>query len=803
MKKVMKLALSFLVVGTICVRMSCSSFAEARKEPSVYLGWIPVQIISQGEPLVLDMRRFGVWGEDVDLRLDGAEGVSAKYDKSSRSLILTLEEGISGLIHGRILLEREKRVIGGGELTLSVVPKKRHEFIFDEKNTKGVRPQRVLAVGTFNGWNQSAHPLERGEDGIWRREVWLEPGEYKYKFVVDGEFISDPDNPLQTSDSFANSILKIEGQQEGTPPYIYPHELRKGEAIVKVVPGNSEINTIVAVAQHSNGATARLKVDRVGDEARVLIRGVPKESWIRVIVDDKEGRVSNTVRFPAGELKTWQWQDGVIYYAFTDRFFNGNTENDYRCDHPDLLPPANFHNGDLEGITKKIREGYFDRLGVNVLWLAPLNENPRGAFQSFKPPHRWYTGYHGYWPVSERRVEPRIGGEEALRRLVHVAHDRGIKVIADLVLKHVHEDHPWWKNHRDWFGTLELPDGRRNLRLWDEHPFTTWFEPFLPAFDFNKKEPVEALIENSIWWLEEFDLDGFRLDAVKHIQHDFWWRFRTAIRERVESKRKSPLYFVGETFMDRRGIMSFVGPNMLDAQFDFPLYDTIMEVFATEKATFRDLENSLRSSELIYGKETLMSALLGNHDKSRFMAFADGDLPDPEESDEEEVGWKKPPKMDHLDRYYRLKLGMSFLMTIDGVPMIYYGDEIGMTGAGDPDNRRMMRFGEELSEQEKQVQEHWSRVARIRHAHPALRYGHRRVVHLEDETYSYVRAYFQDRVLVAFNRKLSPATLTLDVAPEFSDGDYEELISGKTVKVENGKMVLEIPPQTSYIVGKR
>ncbi len=800
---------SFVGVCFVMLGAGVSSPAAANRsvetgggeaKTGVYLGWIPVQVISAGEPLELDMRRFGHWPDDIEVKWSGDNGVEAVYESKNRLLRLSLRDGVKGLVHGRLLLLMGERVVGGGELTLSVQHRVRHEFRFDEKGEK--TPQKVLAVGSFNGWNQAAHPLTRDENGVWRREVWLEPGEYVYKFVVDGDYIPDPDNSFQTSDSFANSILRIDGIKSGKAPELFAESRDKDNGVLRVVLGDAPLKNVIAVAQHLNGATARLETESSGDKLRVKLKGVPAESWVRVVADDEAGGVSNVVRFTAGEVKTFQWQDGIIYYAFTDRFYNGNKENDHIVQHKDLLPPANFFNGDLEGITKKIREGYFSELGVNVLWLAPLNENPRGAFQSFKAPHRWYTGYHGYWPISEKRVEPRIGGEAALKELIAAAHERGIKVIADLVLKHVHEEHPWWREHRDWFGTLELPDGRRNLRLWDEHPFTTWFEPFLPGFDFEKPEPVRALIDNSVWWLKEYKLDGFRLDAVKHIHHSFWWKFRTALRERVESKRKEPLYFVGETFMDRRGIMSFVGPNMLDGQFDFPLYDTIMDVFAMEKSGFPALENSLRASEMIYGKETLMSALLGNHDKSRFMAFADGDLPDPVESDEEEVGWKNPPKMDHLDRYYRLMLGMTFLLAIDGVPMIYYGDEIGMTGAGDPDNRRMMRFGDDVTAEERAVKEHWMRLAKIRHDHPALRYGHRRVTYLDEDVYAFVRAYFQDRVAVVINRGKDPVELEMEVTPEFPNGEYRDLLSGDRVDVVEGKMMVKMPARSSRVITK-
>jgi cyclomaltodextrinase len=385
---------------------------------------------------------------------------------------------------------------------------------------------------------------------------------------------------------------------------------------------------------------------------------------------------------------------------------------------------------------------------------------------------------------------------------VKSAHGHNMKVIADLVLHHVHAEHRWWKEHRDWFGQLEMPDGRKNLRLWDEQQFTTWFEPYLPSFDFSKDAPVRALIDNSVWWLNRYKLDGFRLDAVKHIVPSFWWKFRAALREQVEEKRNLPLYLVGETFKDRAGIMSFVGPNMLDGQFDFPLYDQIKDTFGLTTGDMKTLDDALGASEKTYGKETLMSPLVGNHDKGRFMAYADADLPAGEGVKEEEVGWKNPPKVDNPSSYAKLELAQAFLMSIDGVPMIYYGDEIGMTGAGDPDNRRDMRFGDEVSSEERRVLDNFAKLGRIRREHPALRQGSRRVLRADHDIYAFVRAHLEDRVAVAFNRGKTEANIDVAVAPELTDGDYVELLTGAKVQVKKGNLRLPIPAQSAAFVGR-
>ena len=570
-----------------------------------------------------------------------------------------------------------------------------------------------------------------------------------------------------------------------------------------VPPADSKIERISAVLELPGGASRLMPVPHDGDFIKVPTADIPDGSWIRIVAADDKGRVSRAVRAQVRPDSGFQWQDGIIYYAFTDRFADGEPGNNHPVKDSAVLPQANYAGGDFEGIQQKIEEGYFQKLGVNVLWLAPLNRNPGAAWKEYLPPYRSYTGYHGYWPVSRNEIEPRFGGEKGLKNMIGSAQKRGIKIIADLVLKHSHIEDPLWKEHRDWYGTLELPDGRKNLRLWDEHQFTTWFEEFLPAFDFDNPKPVAFLISNAETQAKEFGLDGYRLDAVKHIKYSFWPKFRTAMRRMQEKSRMAPMYFVGETFMDRQGIMSFVGPNMLDGQFDFPLYDSIVDVFAREKKGFGNLEDSLSASETIYGKETLMSPLIGNHDKSRFMAYADKDLPVSENDDEEEIGWTNPPRVDNPASYEKLKLAVGFILSIDGVPMVYYGDEVGLTGAGDPDNRRMLPSDEKLNNEQKSVREHFSKLNALRSSHPALRYGNRRLLVADDTRYAFVRRHFDDKVLAVWNRGSESAEFDLPVGPELPDGTYTDVLSGQSIKVQSGTAKFSLPPMKSaFFVAK-
>jgi cyclomaltodextrinase / maltogenic alpha-amylase / neopullulanase len=787
---------SLLFATSILITVISESVAHAES----FLGPVPVQFVSAGTTATLDLHRFYQPSKESTFSSEGAEALQVSYDREHLQLQVRIENAANGLIELPFAIKEGKET-KNSVVTFAVRRPDRHEFVY--RPTAKVKS--VAVAGSFNGWDKEANPLRADATGVFRGAVTLEAGSYSYKFVVDGEWQSDKENPLQESDGFGgnNSLLKIDKSNQGNDHRlsIYLDHMSKEMLLVRAT-GPGQIKQVSAVAELPNGAGQPL-VGRIQDNAvRIALTDLQAGTWVRVIAADAEGDVSNVVRYRLGR-QSFQWQDGIIYYALTDRFRNGDKSNDRPVDNPNVKPPANYHGGDWRGIEEEIKAGYFQDLGVNTVWIAPLNKNPATAYQEYPEPHRWYTGYHGYWPISATEVEPHFGNAKSLKSLIQTAHASGLKVIADLVLHHVHEQHPWWREHRDWFGTLALPDGTKNLRRWDDYQFTTWFEPYMPTFNFTNQDAVKALIDNSAWWANEYQLDGFRLDAVKHIPPDFWWRFRSSLRQMVEAKHHQPLYLVGETFKDRVGIDSFVGPNMLDGQFDFPLYDSIKDCFGEGKVGLDLLEASLTASEEAFGKEALMSPLIGNHDKGRFMAYADGDLPDPKGSKDEEVGWVSPPAVDDPVNYRKIELAQAFLFAIDGVPMIYYGDEFGMTGAGDPDNRRDMRFGEALSGAEKEVLDNFKKLARIRSQHPALRCGSRRSLAVEKEMLAFVRVEFEDRVLCIFNRSRTPLERQFTVGPELADGSYQEALSGAVMMVKDGVITVKIGPSSAAFLTAR
>ncbi len=434
----------------------------------------------------------------------------------------------------------------------------------------------------------------------------------------------------------------------------------------------------------------------------------------------------------------------ILYFMLVDRFHKGDTENDAPVEDERILPPANYHGGDLAGIRQKLDEGYFEKLGINTIWISPLNQNPEGAFQEYPEPRRWFSGYHGYWPVSSSKVDHRFGTNQELKDLVEAAHAKDMKVILDFVANHVHEEHPLIQNNPDWKTDFDLGDGKKNIRLWDEQRLTTWFDDFLPSLDFSNPEVIEVQVDSALFWLKEFNLDGFRHDATKHIPLAFWRR----LTQRLKLETDQPLFQIGETFGSRELIGSYVGTGMLDGQFDFNLYFDLRTVLTSEDPKGEDLVKTVEASLNTYGYHSLMGNISGNHDMPRFIAYAGKDL-GPNE-DPKEAGWTRKIGVKDPVGYKKLKQLHAFLMMAPGVPVIYYGDEIGMSGANDPDNRRDMRFSG-LSEEEAGVKAFVEEQVKARKERMELLYGQTWVYAPDEKSFVIARRYLDKETKLILN----------------------------------------------------
>jgi len=312
----------------------------------------------------------------------------------------------------------------------------------------------------------------------------------------------------------------------------------------------------------------------------------------------------------------------------------------------------------------------------------------------------------------------------------------------------------------------------------------------MPSFDYvGSKEALETMTDNAIWWLKETGADGFRHDAVKHVPNEFWRLLTKKIKERIEIPDQTKVYQIGETFGGYDLISSYVSNGQLNSQFNFNLYDTAIPVFLEEENSFELLDNQMQKTFQVYGVNHLMGNLVSSHDKIRYMAYADGDL-EINDGRANEVAWTNPPKVDNPSSYDKLKLHLAYILTIPGVPVIYYGDEIGMTGASDPDNRRMMRFGNELNEFEKQTFKDVSKLIHIRKDHPALRNGDFLTLQADKNIYAYIRSDMNERILVILNKSEKEQVINLTIPAIYNLRTATDLINGESVRINENVITL-------------
>lgn len=697
--------------------------------------------------------------------------------------------------------ETEFTIIGKSEIKQAVT------FTYKPEN----EIERINLFGSFNGWNRENHLMhDEDNDGIHEISISLDPGRYEYKFFIDGEELVDPLNPDQVPNGFGgwNSVISVKPLYAGKT---YLHQTgylstTSGTLLTFYYESGSHGKTDVIALLDNEPISENF----INIESRRIFINLPQKvmSGLRTIRlgVNEDNRASNLQTIllydgqPVGDMPFTTWYDAVIYSIMIDRFYDGDPANSIPVEHPELYFQANYQGGDLQGIIDKLEEGYFEKLGINTFWLSPVIDNTNNAYKEFPAPHRYYTGYHGYWPIHPTRVEEKFGNMDLLKKLIRLAQSTGIKVLLDFVANHVHEEHPFWKEHRDWFGVLELPDGSLNLRKWDEHRLTTWFEPYMPSFDFEgSREALEVMTDNAVWWLEETGADGFRHDAVKHIPNEFWRMLTRKIKERLQVPNNKIYYQVGETFGSYELVSSYVNNGQLDAQFNFNLYDTAIPVFIDENLPFTALDEQMNKTFSVYGVNHLMGNVMDSHDKVRFMAYADGDVTPGE--DASEIGWINPPQVDNKSSYDKLKLYLTYLITIPGIPIVYYGDEIGMTGAADPDNRRMMRFDDDLTEWEKETLVDAGKIIQLRSKHSALRYGDFLTILADQNIYAYIRSDMNERILIVLNKSSETEEVELKFPGFYEIGKAENLLSGESYNIKDDQLVLNLK-ERSFIVLK-
>lgn len=511
-----------------------------------------------------------------------------------------------------------------------------------------------------------------------------------------------------------------------------------------------------------------LLVENAVVDGAIELKRLPRlkgRSWLRVFASDGNV-VMNDLLIPlqngkpvldAGQLNRYDPQAQVLYSILVDRFFDGNTSNDAPLNRPDVDPRVDYQGGDLKGITLKIEEGFFDTLGVNTLWISPITQNPEDAWGEYPDPKTKFSGYHGYWPIYNTRIDHRMGTDAELRELLRTAHEHDINVILDYVANHMHINSPTLKEHPDWVTDSLLADGRRNFELWDEARLTTWFDKHIPTLDLEREDICEAMTDTALFWIENYDFDGYRHDACKHIPLNYWRMFTRKMKTRYPNRS---LWMIGETYGSNELVSSYVKTGMLNAQFDFSVYHTMTDVLYWPESSMTRVAQTIDESLACYGAHHTMGNISGNHDKTRFISMAGGAIDWNE--DGKYAGWHRDigvtadgnPERE-LIAYKKALLLEVLNMTIPGVPCIYQGDEYGQPGGNDPDNRRMMRFSG-LNANEQWMRGEVEKLIGVRRSSMPLLYGDYKLLYVDDNALVYERNYMGEKVVIGLNNSPKP-----------------------------------------------
>lgn len=444
------------------------------------------------------------------------------------------------------------------------------------------------------------------------------------------------------------------------------------------------------------------------------------------------------------QLSRHDTQAQVLYSLMIDRFSNGNKANDWRINSPEVLPQVDYQGGDLKGITERIKAGFFDELGITTIWISPITQNPYDAWGQNQDPKTKFSGYHGYWPIYTTVIDPRFGDDAELRELLATAHEHNMNVILDYVANHLHINSPVLKAHPDWTTPMYLPDGRRNLELWDEQRLTTWFDVHIPTLDLEREEICEPMTDSALYWVANYDFDGFRHDACKHIPENYWRMLCHKMKTRFPDRQ---LWQIGETYGSPELISSYVKSGMIDAQFDFNVYHTAIDVIEKDEPMSR-IADVVAESAAVYGSHNTMGNITGNHDKPRFISIAGGALSSSE--DTKAAGWHRTVGVGDPVGYYKLGLLEALIFTIPGVPCVYQGDEYGTPGANDPDNRHMMQF-EGYSQREQLHRDMVKQIIKLRRISLPLIYGDMVTLYNQGNVWVFLRQYMGEYVVVAMN----------------------------------------------------
>lgn len=484
--------------------------------------------------------------------------------------------------------------------------------------------------------------------------------------------------------------------------------------------------------------------------------------------------------------------EDVLYLIMPDRFANGKPENDIvkgmAENRIDRNNPYARHGGDLQGIANHL--DYIADLGVTAVWLNPIQENDMKE-----------GSYHGYAITDYYQIDRRFGNNEEFKNLVEQAHGKGLKVVMDMIFNHCGSENYLFKDKpaQSWFnfGSNYVQTSFKTASVMDTHAAgyekkiatDGWFASVMPDLNQRNRHVARYLIQNSIWWIEYAGINGIRQDTHPYADFGFMSQWCKEVLDEYPH-----FNIVGETWLNSNVQVSYwqkdsklAAPknSNLPTVMDFPLQGLMNQAFDEETGDWGGGLYKLydyQTQDLVYADPMSLLTFLDNHDTSRFA------------TDEE--------KANNLTRY---KQAMTFLLTTRGIPQIYYGTEVLMTGdkgKGDGDLRKDFPGGwqgdptsyfirEDRTDLQNEAFDFTRKLLHWRQNNETISKGTLKHFSISHGTYVYQREYNGKSVVVIMNGTDRPQELELAPYKEIMpDAESTDVLSGRTIK-PGGKLNLK------------
>lgn len=605
----------------------------------------------------------------------------------------------------------------------------------------------------------------------------LESGCTYYRYKVGDEYILDKYNDKQ--------------EQKGGNDYSYIEYYKLNATIQAEVMNasfNYNENNVVKFTVNQNDtkkmevASASIDVSSLGGSSTLAIvpdlqavtisattdTSLGKKTLPIVVTDQYGNEYSTSVQVEVTartkkNAKDFDWDESVIYFMVTDRFFDGNESNNtasgaqtYGKDNAGL-----YHGGDFAGITQKL--DYLEDLGINTIWITPIVENIPGVTvtDTGKEDVPYNAAYHGYWASDFTKLNPTLGTEEEFQTLIDQAHNRGIRIMVDIVVNHAGYDTDFGDMIRSGDDIVSGSDQKDSLSN-------------LP--DFRTEDPAVSaqLVKWQTQWVKDFGIDYFRVDTVKHVENDTWAELKNALTE-VDSDFKMIGEYAGGGYASNGNTL---GTGEMDSDLDFDFNDQATNFV---KGNISSVESFLTSRNSGLNNTYMTGQFLGSHDEDGFKKkLLDGGMAEDAATAASMVA-------------------ASLQITAKGQPVIYYGEEIGLTGLNNyPYQTNRYDFDWTMVNSDNKTYQHYKKMLSIRNAYTdVFARGDRKTILASDENgYDIVsRSYKGTKLYVGLNIKDVAQTVEIPVS-ENNGTVLKDLYSGKTYTVSNGKIKVIIPAAT-------